>query len=53
MGQVERAIPSIYVALEDRQEDHQSTVVEVVGNIVEKFVSILTLVLLIVKLPLE
>ena len=35
MGQVARAVPMIYVALEDRQEDHQSTMVEVIGNIVE------------------
>ena len=41
MGQVARAIPRIYAALEDFHEDHQSTVVEVPGKIVEKFVSIL------------
>ena len=41
VGQVARAIPRIYAALEDRQEDHQSTVVEVAGKIVEKSVSIL------------
>ena len=41
MVQVARAIPRIYAALEDRQEDHQSIMVEVVGNIVEQFVSIL------------
>ena len=35
MGQVERVIPRIYAELEDRQEDHQSTVVEVAGKIVE------------------
>ena len=41
VGQVARAIPRICAALEDRQEDHQSTVVEVVGKIVEQSVSIL------------
>ena len=41
MGQVARAVPRIYAALEDRQVDHQSTVVEVAGNIVEQSVSIL------------
>ena len=41
MGQVARAVPRIYAALEDHQADHQSTVVEVAGKIVEKFVSIL------------
>ena len=41
MGQVERVVPRIYVALEDCQADHQSTVVEVVGKIVEQSVSIL------------
>ena len=41
VGQVARAVPRIYAALEDRQEDHQSTVVEVAGNIVEQSVSIL------------
>ena len=35
VGQVARAVPIIYVALEDRQAYHQSTVVEVVGKIVE------------------
>ena len=39
--QVARAVPMIYAALEDRQEDHQSTMVEVAGNVVEKSVSIL------------
>ena len=42
VGQVARAVSRIYAALEDRQADHQSTVVEVAGKIVEKFVSILT-----------
>ena len=42
VGQVARAVPRIYVALEDRQEDHQLTVVEVVGKIAEQSVSILT-----------
>ena len=41
MGQVERVVPRIYAEQEDRQEDHQSTVVEVLGNIAEKYVSIL------------
>ena len=41
VGQVARAVPRIYIALEDHQVDHQSTVVEVVGNIVEQYVSIL------------
>ena len=40
-GQVERFVPRIYAALEDRQEDHQSIVVEVAGKIVEQSVSIL------------
>ena len=41
VGQVARAIPRIYATLEDRQEDHQSTVVEVASKIVEQSVSIL------------
>ena len=41
VGQVARAFPRIYVALEDRQADHQSTVVEVAGKTVEQYVSIL------------
>ena len=41
MGQVVKGIPRIYAALEDYQEDHQSTVVEVVVKIVEQPVSIL------------
>ena len=41
VGQVARAIPRIYATLEDRQEDHQLTVVEVAGKIVEQSVSIL------------
>ena len=41
MGQVAREVPRIYVALEDRQEDHQSIVVEVAGKIAEQSVSIL------------
>ena len=40
MGQVER-VARIYVALEDCQADHQSTVVEVASNIVEQSFSIL------------
>ena len=39
--QVARAVPRIYAALEDRQEDHRSTMVEVVGKIVEQYISIL------------
>ena len=41
MGQVARAVPRIYAALEDHQADHQSTVVEVAGKIVEQSVSII------------
>ena len=41
MGQVVRTIPRIYVALEDLQADHQSTVVDVEGKIAKKYVSIL------------
>ena len=41
VGQVARAVPRIYAALEDRQADHQSAVVEVAGNIAEQSVSIL------------
>ena len=41
VGQVARAVPRIYAALEDFQEDHHSTVVEVAGKIVEQSVSIL------------
>ena len=41
MGQVPRVVPRIYAALEDHQEDHQSTMVEVAGKIVEQYVSIL------------
>ena len=41
VGQVARTIPRIYAALEDLQEDHQSTVVEVEGKIVEQYVSVL------------
>ena len=39
--QVVRVVPRIYATLEDRQADHQSTVVEVAGKIVEQSVSIL------------
>ena len=38
VGQVARVVP---VALEDRQEAHQSTVVEFAGNIIEQSISIL------------
>ena len=41
MGQVVRTIPRIYVALEDCQEDYQSTVVEFEGKIAKQFVFIL------------
>ena len=41
VGQVEKEVPSIYAALEDCQADHQSTMVEVVGKIVEQSISIL------------
>ena len=41
MGQVARAVPRIYAALEDHQVDHQSIVVEVAGKIVEQSISIL------------
>ena len=41
MGQVARVVPRIYAVLEDSQADHQSTVVEVAGKMVEQFVSIL------------
>ena len=41
MGQVAGTVPRIYAALEDHQADHQSTVVEVAGKIVEQSVSIL------------
>ena len=42
LRQVARAIPRIYAALEDRQIDHQSTVVEVACKIGEQYFSILT-----------
>ena len=41
MGQVARVITRIYATLEDLLVDHQSTVVEVTGNIVEQSISIL------------
>ena len=41
MGQVVRAFLRIYATLEDHQEDHRSSVVEVAGKIVEQSVSIL------------
>ena len=54
MGQVARVIPRIYAALEDSQEDHQSTVVEVAGKIVEQSIFfLLTVVLLTVIFLLE
>ena len=39
--QVARTVPRIYAVLEDHEEDHQSTMVEVEGNIVEQSISIL------------
>ena len=41
VGQVARVVPRIYATLEDRQQDHQSIVVEVAGKIVEQSISIL------------
>ena len=41
MGQVAREVPRIYAAMEDHQAYHQSTMVEVTGNIVEQSISIL------------
>ena len=41
VGQVPRAIPRIYAALEDLQDHHHSIVVEFAGNIVEQSISIL------------
>ena len=41
MRQVPRVVPRIYASLEDCQADHQSTMVEVAGKIVEQSVSIL------------
>ena len=41
VAQVARTVPRIYAALEDRQEDHQSNVVEVEGKIAKQSVSIL------------
>ena len=41
VGQVAKVVPRIYATLEDCQEDHQSTVVEVAGKIVEESISIL------------
>ena len=41
VGQVARTIPRIYAVLEDRQEDHQSTMVEVEGKIAKQSVFIL------------
>ena len=40
VGQVARGVPIIYAALEYHQEDHQSTMVEAVGKIVEQSISI-------------
>ena len=39
--QVARVVPRIYTALEGHQADHQSTMVEAAGKIVEQSVSIL------------
>ena len=41
VGQVARTIPIIYATLENCQEDHQSTVVEVEGRISKQYLSIL------------
>ena len=41
MDQVARTIPRIYAALEDHEEDHQSTMVEVAGKIAKQFVYVL------------
>ena len=41
VGQVARSIPRIYAALEDLQEDHQSTVVEAEGKIAKQYVFVL------------
>ena len=41
VGQVARIIPRIYAALEDRQEYHQSTMVEVEGKITKQSISVL------------
>ena len=41
VGEVARTISRIYAALEDHQEDHQSTVVEVTSKIAKQSVSIL------------
>ena len=41
MGQVARVIHRIYVALEDLQANHRSTMVVLVGKIVEQSVSLL------------
>ena len=41
VGQLARVVPRIYAALEDRQADHLSTVVEVACKIVEQSISIL------------
>ena len=41
VGQVARTFPRIYAVLEGNQKNHQSTVVEVEGNIVKQSVSIL------------
>ena len=41
VGQVARAVPRIYATLEDRQANHQSTVVEVAGKIAKQSISIL------------
>ena len=49
---VVRSIPRIYASLEDRQTDHQSSMVEVEGKIAKQFVSVLIdLVLVKVTFP--
>ena len=42
VNDVERNIPQINLALEDRQEDHQSTMLEVEGRVLVIGVSILS-----------
>ena len=41
VGEVERVVLGIYAAQKDHQKDHQSTVLEVAGKIVEQSVSVL------------
>ena len=41
MDQVLMIVPRIYAAQEDRQENHQSTMVEVAGKIAKQSISVL------------